>query len=210
MMKFSEDIDFATIEIKKLIDKYTVWLENEKLKSSLDSANDLLGFFQSQDNSKYKKINEQLSTKNFDLEQINHNLKRENFNLKSEKEEIKLELDKIKSFRNKESIDISGYSTYQMSGKLYDTEKDFDNSQIYNSNSHPERKKEDKEKFMVDEKLSENDNDEFLINIYKENNDNDSNINNNTEIENLELNEFIEDLNNYENFDFKTKNIIYN
>ena len=33
MMKFSEDIDFATNEIKKLIDKYTVWLENEKLKT---------------------------------------------------------------------------------------------------------------------------------------------------------------------------------
>ena len=34
MMKFSEDIDFATNEIKKLIDKYTVWLENEKLKTN--------------------------------------------------------------------------------------------------------------------------------------------------------------------------------
>ena len=34
MMKFSENVDFATNEIKKLIDKYTVWLKNEKLKTN--------------------------------------------------------------------------------------------------------------------------------------------------------------------------------
>lgn len=156
--------------------------ENDKLKSSLDSANDLLGFFQSQDNSKYKKINEQLSARNFELEQINHNLKRENFTLKSEKEEIKLEIDKIKSLRSKEkdSIDMSNYSTFQISGKVLDT-KDFNsnsisnsNSQNYNSNSMPEKKKEFKEKFLVEEKLSEND-----LNLEAENdnnnNQNDSN-----------------------------------
>lgn len=93
--------------------------ENERFKSSLESANNLLTFFQSQDNSKYKKINEQLSTKNFDLEQTNHFLKRENFSLKSDLEEIKIELDKIKALKaSQQNFEYSVYSTYQGSKGL--------------------------------------------------------------------------------------------
>jgi hypothetical protein len=92
--------------------------ENERSKSCLESANNLLTFFQSQDNSKYKKINEQLSTKNFDLEQTNHSLKRENFSLKRELDEIESELEKLKALKAPQNLDYSVYSTYQGSKSL--------------------------------------------------------------------------------------------
>ena len=63
MMKFSEDIDFATIEIKKLIDKYIVWLENEKLKT-----NDLDQEFKEVSKSNIKKAKDNLDRINEGLE----------------------------------------------------------------------------------------------------------------------------------------------
>lgn len=103
--------------------------ENERVKSSLESANNLLTFFQSQDNSKYKKINEQLSTKNFDLEQTNHFLKRENFSLKTELDEMKIEVEKFKAaLKAPQNMDYSVYSTYQGSKGL-ETEG---NCEVYN------------------------------------------------------------------------------
>jgi len=114
--------------------------ENERVKSSLESANNLLTFFQSQDNSKYKKINEQLSTKNFDLEQTNHFLKRENFSVKSELDEMKIEHEKLKALKAPpQNFDYSVYSTYQGSRGL-ETEGNFDlynnvNTETLNSNN---------------------------------------------------------------------------
>jgi len=111
--------------------------ENERLKSSLESANNLLTFFQSQDNSKFRKINEQLSTKNFDLEQINHALKRENFSLKSELDEIKIEVEKYKTLKSKENLnDYSLYSTYQGSKGIVETDGNFDAIACTNTESN--------------------------------------------------------------------------
>lgn len=114
--QLKDEIFERDIKIQHLI------LENEKIKSSLDSANNLLSYFQSQDNSKYKKINEQLSNKNFDLEQINHSLKRDNFTLKSELEEIKIELEKFKKKEALSACDNSIFSTFQSSNKILDTD----------------------------------------------------------------------------------------